>query len=279
MILAPALNRFSKIAFFLWLFALGQSLMAMLGIFTINQSSTERVIFGMIELLTILLLIINAIAIRNFIDKQNSPSAYFFSKVCLYSLLFCAAGDIVNRNFPQLFYQYDEIIKHSYLADSILFFFPGYLILIIAIAHLAIKQGLSKRLFLISNLLVTIIALVTYQDMHLPATHGVFTFITAVYSVLVSILALSAVWLIMLFRKRQLPMRVWCVAVGLVLGMIADAIIGKFWIFGDQGQGYFPSVSHINWIIYFGSQALIQQLPIALLTSKTTLNDKTGAVN
>ena len=46
--------------------------MAMLGIFTINQSGTERVIFGMIELLTILLLILNAVAIRNFIAKQNS---------------------------------------------------------------------------------------------------------------------------------------------------------------------------------------------------------------
>ena len=69
MISAPTLNRFSKIAFFLWLFALGQSLMAMLGIFTINQSSTERVIFGMIRLLTMLLLILNAVAIRNFIAK------------------------------------------------------------------------------------------------------------------------------------------------------------------------------------------------------------------
>ena len=272
MISAPTLNRFSKIAFFLWLFALGQSLMAMLGIFTINQSSTERVIFGIIELLTILLLILNAVAIRNFIAKQNSTSAHFFSKVCLYSLLFCAAGDIVNRNFPQLFYQYDEVIQHSYLADSVLFFFPGYLMLVIAIAYLAIKNGFSKKLLMISSLLVMIIALATYQDMHLPTTNIFFTLITASYSVLVSILALSAIWLISAFRQRKIPTRLWWAAAGLVLAMIADALIGKFWIFGANGQGYFPLISHLNWIIYFGSQALIQQLPIALFQIKAELN-------
>ena len=63
-------------------------------------------------------------------------------------------------------------------------------------------------------------------------------------------------------------MRIWCAALGLVLAMVADAIIGKFWIFGNEGQGYFPLVSHINWIIYFASQALIQQLPIGLLQLK-----------
>ena len=57
-----------------------------------------------------------------------------------------------------------------------------------------------------------------------------------------------------------------------MLAMIADALIGKFWIFGANGQGYFPLISHLNWIIYFGSQALIQQLPIALLQIKAELS-------
>ncbi|UUO24260.1 hypothetical protein FGD67_14255 [Colwellia sp. M166] len=273
----PVLKRFSKVAFCLWLFALVQSVLAMLDIVTINQSSTERVLFGIVELLTMALLILNAVTIRNFIAKQNCANAYRFSKICLYSLLFCAAGDIVNRNFPQLFYQYDEVIKHSYLADSVLFFFPGYLMLVIGIAHLAIKSGLSKKWLVISTLLVTVVALVTYRDMHLLTTNSVFTFITASYSILVSILALSAIWLIMSCTQTKIPVRLWYVAVGLVLAMIADALIGKFWIFGAQGQGYFPLVSHINWIIYFGSQALIQQLPIALLQIKQHHNHVNAA--
>lgn len=263
-----SLSRFTKIAILLWLLALLQSVMAMVGIVSVSPISNEGVLFGIIELMTMALLILNAIAIMRFIAKQNCATAYHFSKICLYSLLFCAIGDIVNRNFPQLFYQYDEVVKHSYLADSVIFFFPGYLMLIIAIAHLALKKGLSKRLIAVTTVLAAMVALVTYRDMHLTATSHILTIITVSYSVLVSILAISAIWLIKSLSQHNVPARIWCAAIGLVLAMIADAIIGKFWIFGNQGQGYFPLVSHINWIIYFASQALIQQLPIGLLQMK-----------
>ena len=104
--------------------------------------------------------------------------------------------------------------------------------------------------------------------MHLTGAAYLLTLVTGAYSVLVSILALSAIWLIKSLQAYKVPMRIWCAALGLVLAMVADAIIGKFWIFGNEGQGYFPLVSHINWIIYFASQALIQQLPIGLLQLK-----------
>ncbi|AZQ83083.1 hypothetical protein EKO29_02810 [Colwellia sp. Arc7-635] len=263
-----ALNRFTKIALYLWIVAVIQSVMAMVGVINITQGNTERIFFGVVELATMVLLIFNAVAIRNFIAKQNCAIASSFSKLCLYALIFCAFGDIVNRNFPQLFYQYDNVIKHSYLADSVVFFFPGYLILVIAIANLAIQQGLSKKLMVTTAAITTAIALITYQDMHLPGTGNLLTLITASYSVLVSILALSALWLIKSLAQYRVPFRLWCAVIGLVLAMVADAVIGKFWIFADHGKGYFPLVSHINWIIYFASQALIQQLPIALLQMK-----------
>ena len=264
----PTFSRFSNIALLLWLFALTQSVMALLGVFSVKQSDAERILFGIVELATIALLIFNAFAIKRFVTKHDCLAASYFSKICLYSLLLCAAGDIVNRNFPQLFYQYDNVIKHSYLADSVLFFFPGYLILAIAIAHFSIKNGLSKRLVGITATITALIALVTYHDMHLTGAAYLLTLATGAYSVLVSILALSAIWLIKSLQAYKVPMRIWCAALGLVLAMVADAIIGKFWIFGNEGQGYFPLVSHINWIIYFASQALIQQLPIGLLQLK-----------
>jgi len=264
----PTFSRFSNIALLLWLFALTQSVMAMLGVFSVTQSDAERILFGIVELATIALLVLNAIAIKRFVAKHDSLAASYFSKICLYSLLLCAAGDIVNRNFPQLFYQYDNVIKHSYLADSVIFFFPGYLMLAIAIAHFATKSGQSKKLLGITAAITAIMALVTYHDMHLTGVAYLLTLVTAAYSVVVSILAISAIWLIKSLHTYKLPVRIWCAALGLILAMVADAIIGKFWIFGNEGQGYFPLVSHINWIIYFASQALIQQLPLGLLQLK-----------
>ena len=262
------INNFSKIAVIIGLIALTQSLLAMAGIFTIVQTSHERIIFCLIELATMVLVIINSIAIMKFTGQLHNPLAYSISRLCLYSLLLCFIGDIVNRNFLQQFYQYDDLIKHSYLADSVIFFFPGYLILVVAIAKLAIVKGLPKTIIILSAILAAIVATFTYNDMHLAGSSIPLTIMTSCYSVLVSILAVSAIWLVKSFAWKNAPIRIWLAALGLVLAMIADAVIGKFWIFGNQGQGYFPTVSHINWIIYLSSQLLIQQLPLGMLQAK-----------
>lgn len=259
------LNHFSKIALILWLIAVAQSSLAISGLFTITQTNQERIIFGIVELVTMLLVIINATAIMRFTAQQHNPLAYLISRLCLYSLILCFFGDIVNRNFLQQFYKYDEVIKHSYLADSVLFFFPGYLIVIMAIAYFANVKGLSKGFIIFSTLIAALIALYTYNDMHITNSSVVLTTITSAYSVLVSILAVSAIWLLKVLSWRQIPIRIWLAALGVVLAMVADAIIGQFWIFGNQGQGFFPLVSHINWIIYLSSQVLIQQLPLGIL--------------
>lgn len=274
-----SLQRFTKLSFVLWLFAVTQSVLAITGVVSINHSNAERILFGIIELLTMVLLMLNAVAIKRFMAKQDCAIAKRFSSVCLYSLLFCFVGDVVNRNFPQQFYQYDDVIKHSYLADSVMWFFPGYLLLVLAIAHLAMANGLSKKLLSTTTLIVIAFALVTYHDMYLMAAGALLTLITAFYSVLVSLLIVSALWLIKSCSAYKIPLRIWYAALGLVLAMLADAVIGKFWIFGNQGQGYFPVVSHVNWIIYFASQALIQQLPIGLLEMKLASNTSASEKN
>lgn len=268
MSIEQTLNRFSKIAVILWLVAAVQSLLAVFGIFGVMQTNQERIIFGIVELMTMLLVIINAIAIMRYVAQQQSSLAFLLSRLCLYSLILCFFGDIVNRNFIQQFYEYDDVIKHSYLAASVIFFFPGYLIIAAAISYLATLKGLSKGFMITSALITTTIALYTYNDIHITGSSSLLTIITASYSVLVSILAVSAIWLLKALSWRQVPIRIWLAALGLILAMVADAIIGQFWIFGNHGQGYFPIVSHINWIIYLGSQVLIQQLPLGILQLK-----------
>jgi hypothetical protein len=51
------------------------------------------------------------------------------------------------------------------------------------------------------------------------------------------------------------------VAAGLVLAAVADAVIGQFWLYGHAGQGFFPAVRDVNWVIYIGSQSLVIHLP------------------
>lgn len=261
-------NRFAKIAALIWLLAIIQSSLAIIGIFTITQSQYERIAFGVFELITMSLVIIYSVAILRSIAKQKCTLAETVSKACVGSLLLCFVGDVINRNFMQQFYQYDEIVKHSYLADSVLFFFPGYLLIIATVAFVAYNQGVTKTFMAITALLASVIALVTYQDMHIANSSLTLTVITMSYSVLVSILAVSALWLLKAFAWSKAPLGIWLAAGGLVLAMVADAIIGQFWIFGNQGQGFFPVVSHSNWIVYIGSQLLIQQLPLSLVRLK-----------
>lgn len=268
MSICHSLNHFAKIAAIIWLLAIAQSVLAFYGIFSINQTAYQRVAFGLIELVTMGLVIMNSVAILRFVNEQESPLARMVSQACLCSLILCFLGDIVNRNFFQEFYQYGDVVKHSYLADSVLLFFPGYSIIIAMIAAIAFKRGVTKRFIGITALLASVIALCTYFDMHITNTDTTLTLITMSYSILVSILAISAIWLLKAFAWRQAPLRVWLAALGVLLAMIADAIIGQFWIFGNQGQGYFPIVSHINWIVYVASQLLIQQLPLGLLQLK-----------
>jgi Ca2+/H+ antiporter len=57
----------------------------------------------------------------------------------------------------------------------------------------------------------------------------------------------------------------YAVASGFILAMLADAVIGQFWLFANQGDGYFPIARHVNWVIYIGSQTLLLLFPVAMI--------------
>ena len=51
---------------------------------------------------------------------------------------------------------------------------------------------------------------------------------------------------------------------GALLAVVADLMIAELWIRRDA----YPVVEHANWIVYFASLALIQQLPF-VVTQRT----------
>lgn len=262
------LERCTRVSFVILLLAIIQSSLAIFSFWPLEENNVNRYWFGILELATMMLLIINALFITYSVSHFNNSQASHISRLCLYSLIFCFFGDIVNRNFSQHFYQYDEIIKHSYLVDSIFFFGPGYLILFIAVTQLVLTRGIKTKFITVTTIIAMLISVITYIDMYISDTSIVLTIITGGYALLITALATSGIWLLKSFNGLKSPRYIWIVFIGLLLAMLADAIIGAFWIFGNNGLGYFPLVSHVNWFIYIASQAFIQQLPRAIIESQ-----------
>jgi hypothetical protein len=64
---------------------------------------------------------------------------------------------------------------------------------------------------------------------------------------------------------------VWLVGIGFILASVADSVIGRFWIYGNGGEGYYPEVRHVNWIMYIGSQCLVIYLPYIFILNNRSL--------
>jgi predicted membrane protein len=75
----------------------------------------------------------------------------------------------------------------------------------------------------------------------------------ALYSMVLAALAASCLWLGRTYGWRSSAV----VVVGCLLAVLADWLIATFWI---HGTGY-PTIEHVNWIIYFASLAMIGRLP------------------
>ena len=65
----------------------------------------------------------------------------------------------------------------------------------------------------------------------------------------------AGIWIWLAFGKSGRE-----VGFGSALATAADALIGQFWLF-SKGY-YYPGVAHLNFAMYFCSQAMIQQLPV-----------------
>jgi hypothetical protein len=78
---------------------------------------------------------------------------------------------------------------------------------------------------------------------------------------LITAVGISGVLLLLSLGLTKAPPMAWLVGLGLVLAAVADAVIGSFWLYGNQGDGFYPAVRDINWVIYIGSQSLVIHLP------------------
>lgn len=231
--------------------------LALLGVLPIAEGSLGHAIFGSIEMLLILLLLLNGWRIRRWSIVTAQPaSVRSTATLCLLSLSICACGDLINRNYFGLHYSYDQSVRHSYLADSVWFFLPGYSLLIVAVWRIA-RRKVGAGFMLISASIAALIGLLAFVDMRTPASGRYVTAMTGAYSLPIAVTACSAIWLLRSLGWRH----AYWPALGLILATLADALIGNFWLYRD---GYYPAVSHLNWILYFASQAMVQQLPLQL---------------
>lgn len=235
--------------------------LALLDLFPISANSIGRHIFSTVEMSLVVFLIWQSYQTIRW-SRSQTTLVQKTAKLCFYSVILCGTGDFINRNYFESYYQFDQVLKHSYLMLAGLVFLPGYLLILKANIDLT-KTHISKSFFRASIFMGLIAGCGTYAINHNGAMRLFSNSMILFYGIAVSILAISTVWLIKTYGWLASHV----VVIGIILGpTIADAIIGNFWIYRD----YFPRVEHINWLVYFTSLAMTQYLPI--LANKAKLN-------
>jgi hypothetical protein len=225
----------------------------------------------------LLMLVLLSVAIQwwwrvRCLNNESSPSELSVSQRLLLvrisgllalSLALASGGDLINKNLQQEAFAYDQWIQHSYLIDSIICFFPAYSLVLWAVLSVCQQrwQGCLRIGFVVT--MFTLGSLVWWDSYDarmawLPAVA------IWMYSVLMLGLVLSAALLAYHWGWR----RSWPVVLGLVLAVVADGLIGQFWL---STNSYYPQIRFVNWIVYFSSQVLIQCLPLSLLSTKRNI--------
>lgn len=237
--------------------------LALLGVVDVAASEASRILFGVGEMLLIIALLGNGWLIkRHWQGQQPGSLAASTARLMFYSLAICVLGDLVNRNFGGELFGHGPLIAHAYLVDSIWAFAPGYALFLLASWRVARQAGVCPKRMTGIAIGAAALGLIGYIDLPAPGTSGYVLALTGGYAALITVVGAAAIWLVLALGWS----RAWPVAIGAVLATLADALIGHFWLFRE---GYFPTVSHLNWIIYFGSQALLQQLPLQLPATHT----------
>lgn len=177
------------------------------------------------------------------------------------SLALCGLGDLVNRNYLGRSYEFDDVIEHSYLITSIWCFLPGY-----AVAAWANRRVTRQAVRPVTAGMMAAAAGAVGLAIHLagrdPDVAAYPSTMLLAYTMLLAVLAVSAVWLgrALGWRAAALPIA------GAWLAVVADLMIAELWIRRD---GY-PTIEHANWIVYFVSLAMIQQLPFVVSARSRT---------
>jgi len=256
------LFHFKKYAFILFCLSLCLQLPTLLGLFTVTTPQ-QKSIYGSIEMLLIALLLLNGWSIWRVLKRKYATQGASYAwilevaKFCFISLALCVMGDLINRNFLELYYQYGSNVEHTYLADSVWFFFPGYSCFIYAVYLVARHKNLSLLFVGYTALIFIGIGILSFAGIYKEGAGAYVATMTGGYASLISVMCAAALWLLKSYGWQAMK---W-VALGAVLAPVADSLIGNFWIYRE---GYFPGISYVNWIVYFTSQALIQQLPVKL---------------
>ncbi|TMP76534.1 hypothetical protein CWB75_01720 [Pseudoalteromonas sp. S1608] len=251
------------ISFIAWLCAL---VVMLIGLFTPNNK--EILLFLTVS--SLCLLMFNSVAISAWVFHQfKDKQLRFIAVLCSAALMLCTVGDVINFNLSQHYHRYATLIKHDYLIDSILFFAPGYSLLFLACV-LAYKrqQAISQFKSVLFMLVVLVISSTSLANMYLDGAGIPILAMTGVYSVVVTAVALMGLMLVVGYGGFYAPKPIIWVSLGLLLAALADAIIGAFWIYGNQGQGFYPQVRYINWFIYISSQCLVIHLAKVVALAK-----------
>lgn len=222
----------------------------------IADGTTGRHVFSTVEMALVVALFAQGWRIVRWADRAAADGAPALvgrvARLSLLSLGLCALGDLVNRNYLEQSYQWDDVLRASFLVTAIWFFFPGYAV-IIGVNRLVTRPSVSRGFMAASSVVAVVVGLGAYASNHDPAMSRYASGMIAAYTVMLTVLGASAVWLVRAYGWRAS----WVPALGCVLALVADALIGNFWIYRD----HFPTIEHVNWIPYFASLAMIQRLP------------------
>ncbi|WMN61888.1 hypothetical protein NI389_18965 (plasmid) [Pseudoalteromonas xiamenensis] len=182
-------------------------------------------------------------------------------------LLLSFVGDNINFNREALYFRHSDFVKHDYLADSVWFFAPAYGCFSYA-AWRWLSANVSRKIRCLSLFFGCAIGLVSYLIM-MDSRAGVYVLsMTGSYSMIIMIPAVLGFLLFKSSNQSRPKKPFIIVSLGLVLATLADALIGQFWIFGNNGQGYYPLIREVNWLVYITSQLLLLHLPWCYATAQ-----------
>jgi hypothetical protein len=226
------------------------------GDWQIDEGTAGRQIFSTVEMSLVALLLVQGWRIVRWSrDMSQSRITQQMAVICFYSLALCGLGDLVNRNYLEQYYQFDEIIKHSYLVTAIWFFFPAYTLIIVANRRIT-QRAIGSRVAATTVAVSALIGLLLYLTNHDPAVSHYSSGMILIYTMMLCVLAGSTLWLVRAYGWHASRI----VVIGCLLALVADALVGNFWIYRD----HYPTIEHVNWIVYFTSLAMIQQIPFLI---------------
>jgi hypothetical protein len=234
----------------------------------------ERGIILTIESVVLIVLLINSLLIKRWVIGNTSDSSLIkIARLSFIALCFCLLGDVTNFNLPETFYRYKSVIKHDYLADSIYFFLPGYTLLLLAGIRAIELNTKDKRFIRYPVVAGSLVGVLSMVMMHLPNTGWFITISTGIYAMLIGVVGFIGLAFILSCGGLKASKGELLVGMGFILAAFADAIIGNFWIYGNLGEGFYPQVRYINWMVYIASQCMVIHLPHLLVINSKYSHD------